>query len=90
MQATATISKFVADGLGADHMNGWGWGMAMFGWLFMVLTVVLVGWVLWLIGGQLPTSRSRERRAADVLDERYARGEIDRDEYRSRKADLEE
>jgi putative membrane protein len=71
------------------HMDGWGWGMAMFGWLFMALIIVLVAWLIWT------TTRSGESRrpvshstALDVLDGRYARGEIEREEYLQRKEDL--
>ena len=28
-------------GNGWGHMGGWGWGMAIFGWLFMTAVVVL-------------------------------------------------
>jgi putative membrane protein len=70
------------------HMDGWGWGSARFMGLFMVLIVVLVAWLIW------STTRGWDRRtppgrtALDVLDERYARGEIERDEYLRRREDL--
>jgi putative membrane protein len=70
-------------------MDGWGWGMAVFGWLFMALIVVLVAWLVW------STTRSGDRRtppgstALAVLDERYARGEIEREDYLRRKEDLQ-
>lgn len=70
------------------HMGGWGWGMAVFGWLFLALIVVLVAWLIW------STTRGGDRRTSpggnplDVLDHRYARGEIDREEYLQRKEDL--
>jgi putative membrane protein len=71
-------------------MDGWGgWGMAVFGWLFMALIIVLVVWLIWT------TTRSGESRrpvahstALEVLDGRYARGEIEREEYLQRKEDL--
>ncbi|MBU1227457.1 MAG: SHOCT domain-containing protein [Actinobacteria bacterium] len=70
------------------HMDGWGWGMGVFGWLFMALIVVSVAWMIW------STTRAGDRRtspgstALEVLDERFARGEIDREEYLRRKEDL--
>ena len=59
--------------------------MAIFGWLFMTAVVVLGVWLIWSTTRQQP-----RRHAADLLDERYARGELDRDEYLERKADLEQ
>ncbi len=79
----------VADAGGWDHMGGWGWGMAIFGWLFMALVVVLVGWLIWSTTRRPESPGRNERRALDLLDERYAKGEIDRDGYLERKADLE-
>jgi putative membrane protein len=80
---------------------GWGmtgaWGGAWWGifgmivWLFIV--VVVVAAVVWLVrsgspsggAGLLPPRRSS---ALDILEERYARGEINRDEYLEKKRDL--
>jgi putative membrane protein len=71
-------------------MDGWGgWGMALFGWLFMALIIVLVVWLIWTTtrsdGSRRPVSHSTAR---EVLDERYAHGEIEREEYLQRKEDL--
>jgi putative membrane protein len=77
-----------ADGWG-HHMGEWGWGMAIFGWLFMALLVVLVVWLIWTVARRPELPRSDRPHALDVLADRYARGEIDRDQYLERKADLE-
>ena len=65
------------------------------GWLFMgllsIVSILIVGWVIWtlirrpLSGGvnALPSSSARQ-----ILDERYARGEITREEYERIKTDL--
>ena len=72
---------------------GFGYGMGGFGWIFMLLVVGVV--VALLLGAYRqvrddrhggPVLRPRPR---DILDERYARGEIDADEYHRRRADLE-
>lgn len=70
--------------------NGMGWG----GWLFMVLATVSF-WALVALavvalfrGGRsdtTPRGRSEGQDANQVLDQRFARGEIDADEYRARK-----
>lgn len=68
--------------------GGWGWG----GWILMTVAMAVL-WALLitvvvLVVRYLATPRgpgSHERRIADdVLAERYARGEIDDDEYRRR------
>jgi len=68
--------------------NGWGWG----GWLLMVFTMVAVwGFVAWLVVTLIrpPDSRSGRRPdAQDILAERFARGEIDEEEFTRRKAAL--
>lgn len=78
---------------GPSHMWGgeWGWGHAIFGSLMMVLfwggiILVIVLLVRWLGGGlgsqQMPPSG---KTALDILKERFARGEIDKDEFEERK-----
>ena len=78
-----------ADARGWPHMGGWGWGMAIFGLLFMMLMVSLVVWLIWLATRRPGSSHAGRRGAADLLDERYARGEIDSDEYLERKSNLD-
>jgi putative membrane protein len=74
---------------GAGH--GWGY-MHGFGWIFVVLfwivvivgIVVLVRW-LGISPGQTTTPPPREKTALDILDERFARGEIDQQEYEQKR-----
>lgn len=73
--------------------DGWYWWMPFHGllWLLMVAAVV-VGVVvliryLWQGGGGQGPGPGRPA-ALDQLDERYARGEIDRNEYLQRKQDI--
>ncbi|MCH8505892.1 MAG: SHOCT domain-containing protein [Ectothiorhodospiraceae bacterium] len=83
-----------------DYHGFWhpasGWGHMLFGGLMMIifwggviaLIVLLIHW----LGGP-GDSRSHKERAPDALDilkQRYARGEIDREEYQQRKQDLAE
>ena len=77
-----------------------GWGGPFTGMLMMVIfvaavaTAVLLVRYLWNIGhGQDHTSpttgRGTREEVLAILDKRYARGEIDREDYLQRKADLE-
>jgi putative membrane protein len=71
-----------------DAMMGYGWGMGFGGWLVMGLVwlvpLVVVGLVLLLLPRGLPRVDSPE----EILDRRYARGELDVDEYRRVRAEL--
>ena len=65
-----------------DHMNdGWWWVMGI-GWLVLLAAVVVLGVVL--VRHFTQTSQTRHG-AEDVLAERFARGEIDEEEFRSRR-----
>ena len=71
------------------HMGGWGWGGMIFGPIMMIVFIALiVGAVVlvlrWMGLGGSPAARG-EKNARDVLDERFARGEIDKDEYEERR-----
>lgn len=79
------------------HMNGYGMGENWNGWAIshMVFWIVLLGLLLFAVVSVLRSSRSDEDQrkndrpsARELLDERYARGEIDREEYLQRKKDL--
>lgn len=77
--------------MGSGTGMGWGW---MFGALVMVGVVLLVILAVRAIGGGVssrpsapgPTadSPSGHGRAREVLDERYARGELTTEEYQER------
>ncbi len=74
-------------------MYGWGWGpgawFGMGGW-WIVLVVVLIAAAVSCAArrrGSRGADGARES-ARDVLDKRYARGEIGRDEYEQKKRDL--
>jgi putative membrane protein len=69
-----------------EGMSGMLGGTLLMGllWLPLMLIVAIVAWQLLRRSGR----RSRSRPARCVLEERYARGEIDREEYLRRLADL--
>lgn len=70
--------------------DGWMWGMHWAWWTFWVLFVLLV---LWFIirrsssGAQTPAERETP---LEILQRRYAEGEISTEEYEDRKARLQE
>lgn len=70
--------------------DNWTWG----GWLVMTLTMVAFGALFaWLVLSVVRPGRPRDdRRAApeEILAARFARGEIDEDEYRQRLEALRE
>jgi putative membrane protein len=66
------------------YYDGWSfWGMHVFWWLFWIVVIVL------LFSPLTPVSRSRRRETPiEVLQRRYAAGEISTEEYEERKAKL--
>lgn len=71
---------------------GW-WGMSL-GPVFMLVfwgTVILgiATVVRWLLGQSTPNPGSRDKTPLEIVQERYARGEIDRAEYEQKCKDLE-
>jgi putative membrane protein len=73
------------------HPMSWmwgGWGLAMMIMMLVFWGVLIVGIVLavrWLAG---QSDRSRSDRTLDILRERYARGEIDKEEFEAKRRDL--
>lgn len=70
--------------------SGSGWTMG-FGWIFMILFWVLVilivlGLGRWMIGMGSQRGAPPGKSALDILDERYARGEIGKAEYEEKRA----
>lgn len=72
---------------------GWGWGMG-FGmisivlfWVLVILGIVIL--VKWIAAGSGGADRMPAKTALDILKERYARGEIGREEFEQKKRDIE-
>ena len=77
-----------------DWGFGWGWGGSMFfGPLFMIagpilLIVLVVLLIRWLTDSH-DSPRPRIPTPREILDERFAKGEIDREDYETRRKALE-
>lgn len=77
------------------HWGNWGpgWGGAWFGPFFMLVPlIIIVGAIVLAVGygarrSEPPPPPLRSPR--DILDERFARGEIDQEEYEQRRRTLE-
>jgi putative membrane protein len=89
---------------GPGYDGGWGWGMHPMNWMwgagglvmllsmFLFWGLVIAAIVLairWLSRQGAVGPAGRSDTALDILRQRYARGEIDRDEFTAKKRDLE-
>ncbi len=71
----------------------WGWGLL---WMFMMMAfwfLVLLGLALvvrwfWRAGSRIGPVQPPEESAMEILKKRYARGEIDKEEFEAKKRDL--
>ena len=64
--------------------DGWGFGMGL---VWLVFLGLIVGGIVLATRGSSGSASDggRGKSALDILDERFARGEIDREEYEERK-----
>lgn len=82
-------------GNGYGSMMSFGFGSGILGPIMMILFFILIVWLVIEFTGWTPRSRndyhkhSSGRSALDILDERYAKGEIDSKQYNEMKRDLE-
>ena len=80
--------------MGGWYHDGVGWG----GWIMMTLAMVaFLGVVVFIVvalfrgtgsSGRTDQPAGRQQTPQEILDERFARGEIDEDEYYARQATL--
>jgi putative membrane protein len=68
---------------------GHGWGM---GWWWIIGLIIVIA-VVWMVvkgmnQSNSPGNQPEKKSALDILKERYAKGEIDKQEYEEPKKDL--
>ena len=68
-------------------MEGHGWGMG-WGWIISLILLIAVIWFIARTVNQNNQSVLSNKTPLEILKERYARGEIDKEEFEERKKDL--
>ena len=92
-QAYAQTGQYGGWGMGSGMMGGYGAGwfggivMIVFWILILVGLIFLIKWLIQSIGRDKATGSSGNR-SLEILKERYAKGEIDKQEFESKKKDL--
>lgn len=80
-----TVLSTVLAGMGGngnnDHMDASDWAWMSLIWLVALAVIALV---VWLVIRATHHPAGGTRSARDILSERYAKGEIDHDEYEER------
>jgi len=67
-------------------MMGWGWILMIIFWALVIIGVIFL--IMWL-AGRSQTNRGRGPDSAlEILRERYAKGEINKEEFEQKKRDL--
>ena len=76
-------------------MGDMGWGFGIFGLVFMLvfwgLLILAAVWVVRALFGNVPPHQRRDpsQSPREILDQRYSRGEITREQYEIMKRDIE-
>lgn len=69
------------------HMFGFGGG---FMWIFWILLIIAIVWAVIAMAGKSKHPPEKQKSALDILKERYAKGEIDQQEFEQKRKDLED
>ncbi|MDD9922169.1 MAG: hypothetical protein OXQ92_07825 [Boseongicola sp.] len=81
-------SQAAADPGGYDHMSGWGYGMGMmFGPILWIIVLgLVVAAVIWFVrNSDIQGDKPGKSEALSELDLRFAKGDIDADDYTARR-----
>ena len=75
--------------MGEYGMGGYGlWGGLVMVLFWGIIIILVIAVVRWLMGDRHSQMHEHSNRALEILEERYARGEIEREEYLQRRDDL--
>ena len=87
--AQQTQAPFYGPHMGDGAWHAWFLGpLFMIGFFFLAAMIVVL-LVRWLVGGR-SAADSRGKTPVDILKERFARGEIDKEEFEERRRVLED
>ena len=97
LSAQVLTTNAQANGWQGGWHGDWGWGHMIF-WPFMMLLllggliVLIVLAIRWTSSGSIGggVGASKANRALEILEERFARGEIDKEEFEERRRLLSE
>ncbi|MCS4541512.1 MAG: SHOCT domain-containing protein [Euryarchaeota archaeon] len=83
-----SLGMFIGSTMGPGMMGyGWGFGWMGFGMIFWILIIVLI--LYFLFRRMEEPIRSEKERALNILKERYAKGEITKEQYLEMKKEIE-
>ena len=72
--------------------NGWGAGNMMGyiggGFMMIIFWLAVIYFIVWLVRNNKTNVMDNNKKALDILKERYAKGEIDKKEFEEKKKDL--
>lgn len=92
LSTQANSAAVHADNWGGGWHDGWGWGHMFFGSFMMLLfwggLIILIVLAVRMMGrkpAQGSDGSAQGNRALEILEERFARGEIDKEEFEERK-----
>ncbi len=69
--------------------HGWGFGGGLM-WLFWILLIMVIVWIIkGGAGGSSSKTSRNEKTPLEILEQRFARGEIDKDEFEEKRKLLE-
>ncbi|MCM8883051.1 MAG: SHOCT domain-containing protein [Candidatus Thiodiazotropha sp.] len=71
--------------MGDSFAMGFGGG---FMWLFWILLIIVIVWVVKAAMGVSSSPSEKQKTALDILKERYANGEIDKEEFEQKRRDI--
>jgi len=67
-------------------MDGFGGGWMMVLWWVIIIAAIV--FIVWFATNQTRNVQPNQKSALDILKERYARGEISKEEFQEKKRDL--